>query len=158
DYFSETPYSSDGVYNPDADRSDYYGAIAVGKAVRNLGLAYALTGENKYADKAVQLINAWSVNPETRMNPKFTDFNGQSYVEIPITLTGMFYGADLIWNYQGWNVADKNVFKSWVGDISTSRGRSKESTPTNYENWKVLFVSSSAVITGDNNDMDWAFQ
>ena len=158
DYFSETPYTSDGVYNPYADKSDYYGAIAVGKAVRNLGLAYALTGENKYADKAVQLINAWSVNPETRMNPKFTDFNGQSYVEIPITLTGMFYGADLIWNYQGWNVADKNVFKSWVGDISTSRGRSKESTPTNYENWKVLFVSSSAVITGDNNDMDWAFQ
>lgn len=158
DYYSDAPYITDGVYNPDIDRSDYNGSIATGKAVRSLGLAYAFTGDDKYADKAVQLINAWTANPETKMNPKFTDFNGQSYVEIPITLIGMFYGADLVWNYQGWNSEDRNTFKSWVGDISNSYGKSKESNPTNYENWKVLFISSSAAITGNTDDMNWAFK
>jgi len=159
DYFSEAPYTTgDGVFDPNVDRTDYIGAMAVGKAVRDLGLAYALTGENKYADKAIQLINAWTVNPTTKMNPKITTFNSQAYIEIPITLTGMYYGADLIWNYQGWNVNDRNAFKEWVRLTSVSRGRSKEANPTNYENWKVLLIGASAVITEDNNDLNWAFQ
>ncbi|MFA4870925.1 MAG: alginate lyase family protein [Pedobacter sp.] len=158
DYFSEPPYISDGVFDPNADRTDYNSAMVIGKAVRDLGLAYALTGDNKYADKAIQLINAWTVNPATKMNPKVTTFNSQAYIEIPITITGMYYGADLIWNYQGWNINDKNAFKTWVGSTSTSRGRTKELNPQNYENWKILFISSSAVITGNSNDMDWSFQ
>jgi len=159
DYFSEPPYTiGDGLFDPNADRTDYNSAMAIGKAVRDLGLAYALTGENKYADKAIQLINTWTVNPTTKMNPKVTTFNSQAYIEIPITMPGMYYGADLIWNYQGWNVNDRNTFKEWVKLTSVSRGRSKEVNPTNYENWKLLLISSSAVITEDNTDMNWVIQ
>jgi len=107
EYYSALPYKSDGVFNPDSDRTDYQSAIKLGRDVRILGLAYAFTGEGKYADKALEFIRVWSIDPSTKMNPGFTDSNGQSYIELSITLPGMFYGADLIWNYQGWTPADK---------------------------------------------------
>lgn len=163
DYYSESPYTSDGVYNPNADRTDYNSAMAIGKTVRDLGMGYAFTGDSRYADKAIQLINAWTVNPSTKMNPKFTSFNGQTYAELPITMTSMYYGADLIWNYPGWSSSDKQGFQSWVRDLSVSRGRVKENDPpnhlpSNYMNWQIVFISASAVITGDTADFDWAFQ
>ncbi|NOX76666.1 MAG: hypothetical protein GXP17_08690 [Gammaproteobacteria bacterium] len=59
----------DGQINPNADRGDYEAAIKLGDAVQDLGLAYAFTGEAKYADKAIGLIRGWSLDSTTRMKP-----------------------------------------------------------------------------------------
>jgi len=154
DYFSDPPYTSDGIFDPKADRSDYESAIRMGKGVRDLGLAYAFTGETKYADKALQFIRAWTLDPVTGMNPKFTDW--QSNIEISITLPGMFYGADLIWDYKGWDPADREAFRSWTWKmIESAKAWQSEN---NYENWRLVFISSASVVAEDPGSRKYAFE
>lgn len=153
DYYTDPPYLNDGIHNPNSDRTDYSALINASRSVRYLGIAYVLTGDNKYADKAVRLINAWTVDQSTMMNPKFT--NGQSRIEISVATPGMFYGADLIWNYPGWNQSDKDIFKEWTRQMIDSA--KTWSNDNNFENWRLVFISSASVITDDENSRQYAF-
>jgi hypothetical protein len=67
------PYiQRDGETNPDgqspatSDRSYLDKMVA---SVETLGMAYYLTGEERYAEKAAVLLRTWFLTPETRMNP-----------------------------------------------------------------------------------------
>lgn len=143
----------DGKINLDQDRTDYEYVLLLGNSVRNLGMAYAFTGDKKYADKVLDFINTWCVNPTTKMNPKFT--NDQSRIEISITIPGMFYGADLIWNYPGWNANDKQKFKEWVSDmIKSAKTWSRDN---NWEGWRLVLISAASVITEDEDSRNYAF-
>ncbi len=153
DYFSQEPYLTDGVYDPDADRTDYTSARNMRDSVRSLGLAYAFTGEDKYAEKVIQLIKAWTINPDTKLNPKFT--NSQSQIELSITMPGVFYGVDLIWNYPGFNSSDKAAFQSWVSQFIGDA--KKFSSEENFDLWRLTFISSGAVITEDENNLQYVF-
>jgi len=150
-YYTESPYCGwpdgcrDGQINPDADRKDYEAAIKLGDSVRDLGLAYAFTGKTKYADKAIELINVWSVNPETRMYP-----DAQGRIELFITLPGMFYGADLIWNYEGWNADEKTGFVNWVAKVGEN-ARNRGAGANNFANWRLVLIASAAVLL-DNDE------
>lgn len=167
EYLTERPYCGwdpaispcgkeccDGQKNPDSDRSDYEAAIKFGKAVRDLGLAYAFTGDKKYADKALGLIKTWTIDPNTRMAPKFTI--SQSFIELYISIPGMFYGADLIWNYKGWSPADKTAFIKWTKDITLEAAGKRHKN--NFENWRVAFVMAGAALLEDENLMNVAIR
>ncbi|KKM17803.1 hypothetical protein LCGC14_1672090 [marine sediment metagenome] len=154
DYATEPPYGKkDGVANKSADRSDYMAAIKLGKSVRNLGLTYALTGKGEYADKAIELINAWCINPKTRMNPKFT--NQQSKIELCITMPGMFYGSDLIWGYPRWDREHRAAYRQWVGTLVKAAMHWRRDN--NFENWRLVLVSSGAIIAGNEKARKYAF-
>lgn len=159
DYWTDMAYSSDGVFNPNADRSDYYAAIKLRDSVRDLGLAYALTGEKKYADKAIQFIRAWTIDPSTKMNPKFvsgTDAHGlASKIELSITIPGMLYGADLIWNYPDFSSSDKEALKLWTRDFVADA--KTWSWYNNLEAWRLVFISAGSVITEDSANLNYAF-
>jgi hypothetical protein len=66
------PYiRKDGVMNPEflADQTD---VVSKNKLFSNLEIltwATYFSGERKYAEKAVELLDVWFINPETRMNP-----------------------------------------------------------------------------------------
>ncbi|MBW8189855.1 alginate lyase family protein [Neiella marina] len=66
------PYvNRDGQTNP-ATRTaatDKRRFVRFGKDVTALALAYYFTNNTQYAEKARQLLNAWHVDPATRMNP-----------------------------------------------------------------------------------------
>lgn len=154
-------YCTDRPSGSSSDRNDYNAAISIGKAVRNLGLAYALTGEAKYADKAITLINAWCVNSDTRMNPRFTNF--QSYIEICITIPGIFYGADLIWDYQGWDANNRQKFKDWTVEIladamNYSNDDGWRNMRNNFQNWRLVFIASASVIADSVDSRNYAFK
>ena len=62
----------DGETNPDSQssqKSDRPRIGAVGINTETLALAWYLTGEEKYAKKAAELLRVWFLNPATRMNP-----------------------------------------------------------------------------------------
>ncbi len=155
DYWTEAPYlgTGDGVINPAQDRTDYTAANALSRAVRNLGLAYTFTGEARYADKAAALLNAWMVNPQTRMNPRFT--NGQSRIELCITMPGAFYGADLIWHAPSWSAADRAAVSSWARAFGAS-ARNWTGT-NNFENWRHVLLASAGVAGEDPSLRQEAF-
>ncbi len=155
DYWTETPYAGtgEGVINLLKDRTDYTAAIALGRAVRNLGLAYAFTGEARYADKAAALLKAWMVNPQTRMNPRFT--NGQSRIELCITMPGAFYGADLIWHAPSWSAADRAAVSSWARALGAN-ARSWTGK-NNFENWRHVLLASAGVAGEDPSLRQEAF-
>ena len=168
DYFTQRPYDwsnnmpspcgetyCDGHINPEADRGDYEAAIAVGRSVRDLAVAYVLTGKNEYADKAITLLLAWTVDPVTRMTPRYP--NTQSRIELSITMPGLFYGADLIYEYPGWNPAEKALFLQWVDEF-TSDARTSWSGSNNFENWRLVVVSTGGALLKDQDHLDYAFE
>lgn len=152
DYWTDYPILSDGVPDPNADRTDYNAALKMTKALRDVALAYAFTGDSVYGDKAVQLINTWAINPTTKMNPRYTNY--QSRIELSITMPSLFYGADLIWNYPGWNAADKAAFKVWASQLIDSA--KTWSGQSNVENWRMVLISSASVMADDTNNLQFA--
>ncbi len=124
---------------------DYYAAVRLSDKTRSLGLAYAFTGEAQYADRAIELINNWSVNPATRMTPNVVG----NTIEIYITMPGLFYGADLISDYGGWDPGEKAGFEGWAQTIGNS-AQSKNEGPNNFANWKVVMVASVGALLHDD--------
>ncbi len=166
DYYTEQPYCGwttarspcgssccDGKINPQADRADYQAVADLSRSVRNLGLAFAFTGEARYADKAIALLRNWFLHPTSRMNPKIT--NNQSQIELYISMPGVFYGADLIWNHSGWLPNEREGFQKWVGTFMEDV--KVRSHGTNYENWRLVLLSSGAFMSGDSALLHSAF-
>ena len=64
------PYvQRDGQTNPGNFNQHRAAVRQLRDAVAALGAAYQLTGEDRYAGKAVELLHAFFLNPATRMNP-----------------------------------------------------------------------------------------
>ena len=149
----EKPDCRDGQINPQADRQDYEGAIALGKDVSTLGLAYALTQESQYAEKILSFIRTWCLDPQTRMTPKYT--NQSSKIELSITIPGLFYGADLAYNYAAWPEQEKAGFENWVREMTESAlGWDRKN---NFENWRVNFIAAAGALLKEESFLNYAF-
>lgn len=61
----------DGQTNPDTqtDKVDRPRIGVLTQGVYTLGVAYYLTGDEKYAEKGVSMIRTWFLDPDTKMNP-----------------------------------------------------------------------------------------
>ena len=67
------PYiRKDGQRNPELDKLDRNKLGDMSKAVTTLGLAYYFSGDEKYAQKAVDFLNVWFLDAKTKMNPNLT--------------------------------------------------------------------------------------
>lgn len=148
------PDARDGQINPESDRGDYMAAIALDNAVRHLGLAYAFTDDPIYAKKAVDLLRVWCVDAKTYMEPKLT--NGQSPIELYITMPGMIYGGYLVLESGVWDKGVKDGWLDWVRAFS-SDVRAVEHT-NNFENWRLVLLSTAGVTLGDQALLDEVFE
>lgn len=62
----------DGQSNPELEKLDRVRLGKMSGAVTRLALMYYLSGEEKYAVKAAELLDVWFLDEETRMNPSLT--------------------------------------------------------------------------------------
>ena len=106
-------------------------------------LAYAYSGDKKYAEKAVEILNAWAAGK--------TVFTGHDRgLQLASWFSPMLYAADLLDDYDGWKPADRQRFKAWWR--SNVLVHVREIIHTHGNNWKdagLLGVLSAAVVLED---------
>ena len=123
------PYiSRDGEVNPEIDTIP--DARNLGRVISNAGtlaLAYLFTDDEKYAQKAAEILRVWFINPDTRMNPNATYAQVKKGLGIP-TGTGIIDFAEMVWladyinlldGSNAWTADDQQAMIKWMGDFLT---------------------------------------
>lgn len=135
-----------GGYEPNSNLSEMRDWLwRNSHAAYTCGLAYAYSGESKYAEKAIEVLMKWA--------NKGTEFDGNdSGLQLGSWFSPMLYAADLIHHYEGWAQADRDKFKSWWQQNCLIRGEVLDVMRRKDNNWKdagVLGTLSAAVVLED---------
>jgi hypothetical protein len=112
-------------------------------AAYTLALAYTYTGNTKYADKAIDVLNAWAI--------KGTVFTGADRgLQLGSYFSPMLYSADLLNSYTGWTLKNRSDFKKWW--VNNCLIHTTEVMRTRYNNWLdagILGTMCAAVVFED---------
>jgi hypothetical protein len=112
-------------------------------AAYTLTLAYTYTGNIKYADKAIEVLNVWA--------QKGTVFTGQDRgLQLGSYFSPMLYAADLLHFYGGWKSEDRDHFKKWW--VENCLVHTRDVMLTRFNNWKdagILGSMAAAVVFED---------
>jgi len=162
------PYiQRDGMTNPDNFVAHRLAMIRFSRVVGSLASAYKITGDEKYARQAFRHIDAWFVNPATRMNPSL------EYAQaIKGRATGRGIGiidtVHLMEVTQGIRVMEKaqaadakvvSAAKDWFRQYlkwltSHQYGQDEMKAKNNHGTCWVMQVASFARLTGDHELMN----
>ncbi|WP_417882965.1 alginate lyase family protein [Vibrio rumoiensis] len=182
DYFSFGPYwwpnpdtkdglpyvRRDGEYNMDTKTAatDKQRMITFAHDVKELGLAYYFTDDAKYAEKAKQQLNAWFIDPKTRMNPNMdyaqaipgiVDGRGIGIIDSRL-LIGVMDSVELIKPTLSADEYKSIVkwfadFKDWL--LTSNNGFEEDNWHNNHGTWFDAQVVAFSIFT---NDLDTAKQ
>ncbi len=136
----------DGETNPASQslkESDRQRIEKVGIHTEALGLAYYLTGEEKYARKAAEILRVWFLDPATRMNPNMNhaqcrlghNTGTKSGVLDGRMMTRGLEGSLLITGSSALSDTEREELKAWVGEylqwLKTGKLALEEAAATN---------------------------
>ena len=137
---------------------------ALGSNTETLGLAYFLTGEQKYATKAAELLRVWFLDEETLMNPNVNhaqcrlghNLGSKSGVLDSRLLIKALEGSLLIKGSSELSEAEYEELRAWVqkyfkwlttDEMALAEGASKNNHGSYYDVQAVYF----ALYAGDHN-------
>lgn len=118
------PYiRKDGISNPELEKLDRNPLGSLAKSVASLSIAYYLTSDEKFAQKAVENLRIWFINKETKMNPNMNygqtipgKNNGLGRGEGVLdtySFVEMLDGVELLKKSKTFTVEDQKALKSW---------------------------------------------
>jgi hypothetical protein len=153
----------DGEMNPQIRQdSDSPRLTAVTDAVEVLGLAFYLTGEERYGEGAARLLRTWFLDPATRMNPHLR--YGQA---IPGRVAGRGIGIidtrhmsaivdviGMIERARAWTAEDQRGMRDWMAAYlewlrTSEHGRDEQDELNNHGTWYDVQVAAMALFVGD---------
>ncbi|MBI5835348.1 MAG: alginate lyase family protein [Armatimonadetes bacterium] len=155
----------DGEVNPESRDGAGTDTGALGRmasSVATLALAWYLTGHEPYADRAVELLRVWFLDPATRMNPNLN--YGQAIPGITqgrgigiIDTTSLVPVADALGLLEGARAFTPELrdglvtwfgaYLKWLRD--SRNGQEEARTTNNHRTWYMVQVASMALLTGD---------
>jgi hypothetical protein len=179
DYMSQAPYfwydstkpnglpymRRDGVRNPEINKiTDHKLFSDLDNATRILSLAYYLTGNEKYAEKAASLLRFWFFNENTKMNPNL-DYaqgipginNGRGIGIIESrSLTGIADAAGLLKGSNSWKDADMKSLQQWYQQylnwlLTSKNGNDEHAAKNNHGTWYYVQAVDFALFTGNKS-------
>lgn len=98
-------------------------------AAYTCALAYALTDEEQYAQKAIAILMAWA--------EKNTTFTGADRgLQLGSYFSPMLYAADLLHGYEGWTKTERETFETWWREKCLDSGAVLDVMRNKDNNWK----------------------
>ena len=139
----------DGERNPEIRRD--YDAPRLGAltgAVGTLALAYYFSDDERYAQHATQLLQAWFLDPATRMNPNLrygqripgiTEGRGAGIIETR-SFVGLMDAIGMLERSSGWTDTEGRGMRAWMSAylewLRTSEiGREERGARNNHGTW-----------------------
>ena len=176
DYMSQAPYwwpdpkegdgkpyiRRDGKINPDSAGGDDEVLRQMCDAVWQLSLAWRLTGDPRFADRAAKLLRAWYFDPATRMKPRLmygqyipghNTGRGEGLIETRCMIK-VLDAAGLLAGSEAWTAADERQLKAWFRDFldwmrESSRGDDERAADNNHGTWYDAQAAAYALFIGD---------
>lgn len=154
----------DGRTNPERKKYDNVGLNRMIDAVRDLSLAWHLLRDERYAERAAQVLRVWFLDEATRMNPHL------NYAQaIPGRVKGRGIGiidahdlpqlidaVGLLQDADAWSDADQQALEKWFDTfldwmLSSKHGRDEANTKNNHATWYDAQLMSYALFVGQND-------
>ena len=171
DYWWPDPENPDGPYirkdglsNPDNFKEQRRAMIRMNRIVGAMTSAYMLTGEQKYADKAMEHLKAWFVDSTTRMNPDLQyaqailgRFTGRGIGIIDaLHLVEVARSAYILQNNKFVSQEDIDSIKIWFSDLlywlnNHEYGKAEKIHPNNHGTCWSLQAAAYAQLTGNDS-------
>ncbi|RDC63780.1 alginate lyase family protein [Adhaeribacter pallidiroseus] len=158
------PYiRKDGQTNPQVNEvKDNSYLQALSQDVRLLGLAYFYTNEEKYAQKATELLEVFFLNSATRMNPNLKyaqTIRGDLTVYGTCTvdsehLPELLDGVQLLVGSKSWTSTKHEALKNWFSEyltwmLTSEWGKKASNAPNNIGTYYDLQVITYALFVGN---------
>lgn len=145
------------VEEPEPD--NYANAMRDSHAAYQMGLKWRLTGDDRYAVKAVEILNAWARVCKS--------INGDSNKFLAAGIYGMSFAnaAELVRDYAGWNAVDFTAYKKWMVDVFYSQsidflerhnGVCKSHYWTNWDAANMCTILGVGILTDDKAKVEYA--
>ena len=155
----------DGERNPELDRiRDHQHFDALMSSAHTLALAYYLFGDEKYATKSAELLRAWFLTPETRMNPNLQFAQGIGGINSGrgtglIETRGIGKVADaagLLAGSKTWSEADEKGLERWCAGFLTwmqesENGKQEAGAKNNHGTYYDVQVAVLSLFTGQRD-------
>ena len=163
------PYiKKDGEKNPDndliSDDKNFDDLIAT---VNNLSWAYYFTNENKYAEKAIQLIRFWFLDTSTMMSPNLNHAQVRTGIDTGAStgiidthnLPQMLDAIGLLSSSSIWKSTDEKGIKQWFSKyldwlLNSYNGKKEREAKNNHGTFYDMQVASIALFCGEKKVAD----
>lgn len=178
DYYAPAPYHwpnprsadglpyvlRDGQVNPDANTPKYdrVAYFRFGDTVTTLSVAYAITGDQRFAARAAEWLRAWCLDPATRMNPNLEYAQCVPGVAkgLPIGLIRAMTILDLarcdrlLAGSAAWSTDDHAAFAKWLAEfrrwfVDSELGHAEARAVNNHGTWHDAVSAALALYLGD---------
>lgn len=150
----------DGQINPASKNGDSDGVRLADftAQVQTLTLAWYFSSEQQYADKAISLIRAWFIAPQTRMNPNLNFAQGVPGIAAGRgtgVLDGRYFATRIVDSLmmlrqnQHWTAEDESQMHQWMTAYlqwlqNSPAGKKEASAQNNHGNWYTAQVAGIA--------------
>lgn len=153
----------DGQRNPEIyGVKDHENYAKTCQNIFELALAFQLTTDEKYAEKAVELMNVWFLNPETKMNP---NLNFAQAIKGRNTGRGagliddrwiiyLVDGLQMLKASPKFTAQSQKEMTAWLTDFlswitESKNGKDENKAPNNHGTWYDAQVTAIALGTGN---------
>lgn len=160
------PYiSRDGESNPELERLDRVRLGSMANSVTTLALAWYFSGDDKYAQKATELIRVWFFNKDTKMNPNLNyaqmipghnDGKGRCYGVIDTySFVEMLDAVQLLEQSKAFTAKDSKNLKAWFSQLldwilTSEQGKEESNQKNNHSVAYDTQVIAFAMYVGNN--------
>lgn len=160
------PYiRKDGVVNSEIDKLDRMPLSKMSRSVNTLSIAYYLTGDEKYASKAVENLQIWFVDKKTKMNPNMNfgqtipgrnegKGRGEGVLDT-YSFVGMLDAVELLKNSKSLKTKDIEEIKNWFASyldwmLNSSIGQEENNAKNNHGTAFDVQAARYALFVGKN--------